>query len=143
MSKEKVKSSIQFANKAFESLESQQAYIKSLEDKVAHLESLLKSSNIPTIESNSPSNSPLSRKSHEEEIIQIEFRRLHDKVVIRNESLDRDDLKKFEILVKALVSLKSGQIKEDKSKKSKEKEMPIEDLLKIVMLDGDSNGQPE
>jgi hypothetical protein len=143
MSRTKVKESVEFANKAFESLESQQTYIKELEDKVKHLESLLKSSNIPTIESNSPSNSPLSRKSHEEEIIQVEFRRLHHKVVGLNEPLDPRDLKKFEILVKALVALKSGQIKEDKSKKSKEKETPVEDLLRIVMLDGENNGQPE
>ena len=142
MSKSKVRDSVQFANKAFESLESQQKYILELETKVKHLESLLQSANIPTIESNSPSQSPLSRKSHEEEIIQVEFRRLHNKVVGQNESLDREDLKKFEILVKALVSLKSGQIKEDKSKK-KEKEMPVEDLLRIVMLDGEDNGQPE
>jgi hypothetical protein len=143
MSREKVKSSVQFANKAFESLESQQNYIKELENKIQHLETLLKTSNIPTIESNSPSQSPLARKSHEEEIIQVEFRRLHTKVVGQNESLTRDDLKKFEILVKALVALKSGQIKEDKSKKSKEKEMPVEDLLRIVMMDGEANGQPE
>lgn len=139
MSKQKAKESIQFANKAFETLESNLAYIKELEEKVAHLENLLKTSNTPTIESNSSS---LSRKSHEEEIIQIEFKRLHDKVVKLNEPLDPKDLKKFEILVKAIVSIKSGQIKEDKTKK-KEKEIPIEELLKCVMSDEEDNEQTE
>lgn len=94
-----------------------------LKEKVAHLEELLKhTSSVPDLE----------RKPHEEEIIQVELKRMWDTHVINNVPLvDKDDVKKLETLVKCLVSLRAGK----PVKVKKEKTMSIEDALRIVKDD--------
>jgi hypothetical protein len=134
MSKQKIVDSVKFANKAFETIEKREAYVKELEDKIEHLENLLK---------NSTTTEPLSslaRKPHEEEIIQVEMKRMHDRIVLGQESLTRDDLKKFEILVKCLVAIKNGELK-DVKKKGKEKEQSVEELLRLVGTDFSDSDQ--
>jgi len=86
---------------------------------IEHLQELLKDSNVPDLE----------RKSHEEEIIQVELKRLHQTHVINNIPLvDKDDIKKLEILVKSLATIRSGQV----PKKKKEEKMSIADALDIM-----------
>ena len=89
------------------------------EQEIEHLKELLKNSQVPD----------LARKSHEEELIQVELHRMHQNHVINNIPLtDKDDIKKLEILVKSLATIRHGKPKKEK----KEKLPSIEEALEIM-----------
>lgn len=93
---------------------------KVLKEQIEHLEELLlNAKNVPTIE----------LKTHEEEIILVELKRMYDMHVIRNCPLvDKDDIKKLKILVESLSIIRNGR----KPAKKKEDEMTIEEALSLV-----------
>lgn len=97
--------------------------IKTLEAKVKHL----------TKELEKYTDSPCVNKkvaNPEMDIIECELQRLHREVVQNHLSMDKDELKKFDTLVKCLVALKGGEA----PKKSKAKKVEsAESLLKRVM----------
>lgn len=100
-----------------------QAYIRNLEDKVKHLEDLLQSANLPIVGS--------EERSHEEQIIRKELRALHHQVVVKHNFMDRDELRKFETLVKCLVQLRSSE-KSDAGEASEEEFLGDEHLLELL-----------
>jgi DNA gyrase/topoisomerase IV subunit A len=71
-------------------------------------------------------------KQPEMEIIKTEFKRLYHSCVTQGVSLDKEDLKKLDVLVKAYVSLQNGETKGKKVKKSK-KEEDVYDIMKRVV----------
>lgn len=125
--KRELKDAKTVAEQATTDLYNSATYIQELEEqlndansKIKHLEELLKNAN---------NVSDLSRKSHAEEIILVELKRMWDAHVSQNIPLDdKDSVKKLEVLVKSLVALKSGQ----QSKVKKEKSMSVAEALAIV-----------
>lgn len=91
-----------------------------LKDKIKHLEEmLLASKNIPD----------LAIRSHEEEIVRIELKRMYDVHVLKNIPLvDKDDIKKIKTLIECISIIKNGQ----KPIVRKEKEMSVEDALAFM-----------
>ena len=65
------------------------------------------------------------------EIIEIELKDLYRQVVTDGIMMDKDQTSKFEKLVKCLVALQGGEVKEDKNKKKKPED--VNTLLKRVM----------
>lgn len=113
-----------FAETAIDTITYLLQQMEVLEEKTQQLEEMLKLSDIPEV------GSKFKVESKEMEIIKIEFARLYDAVVQNGHSLDRDDLKKFDTLVKCFVALKNG-VKPKKVSK-KEKEESEEELLKLI-----------
>jgi len=101
-----------FAKAAVNSLTNQANYIKELEEKVRHLEEMLKSSDVPSI-------GKKKVKSKELEIIEHQISALHNKVVVTGTPMDRDDLKLYETLIKCYVQLKSVDKAPDKKDKDR------------------------
>lgn len=130
-----IKDTKQFAEAAIRTLMEAQSYITQLEEKVQHLEGLLVNSPVPNIQGQT-GDSELDRKPHQIEIIEVEFKRLHDICIANNTPLTGDNLKKFDVLVKCFATLKGTSTK--KPSKQEEKES-IGDLLKLVS----SNDQSE
>jgi len=91
-----------------------------LKSKIKHLEELLK---------NSEQVSDITIKSHEEEIIRVELRRMYEAHVLQDiPMIDKDDIKKLKTLIESLAIIKTGQ----KVKKPKVKEMSVEAALAMV-----------
>lgn len=123
-----------FATKSYNLLVQACTYISDLKDKIKHLENLLNNVPIPSIEAPKEENK-FARKSHQLEIIEVEFKRMHDCIVMNGENLEGNDLKKFDILIKSYVALKNG---EKLPKLSKEdKQVATADLLRIVSGEDD------
>jgi hypothetical protein len=75
-------------------------------------------------------------KSHEEEIIMVELKRMWESHVVQNIPLfEQNDVKKLKILVEALNIIRNGI----KDVKKKEKEMSVEDALKLVTAANDED----
>jgi len=103
-------------------------YIGNLERKIKELQSELDSLKI-VLDEKLKEGSDLERKPIEEEIIMVELKRMWDLHVMKNCPItEKDDIKKLETLVKCIVSLRSGK----PTKKKKEKEMSLDDALKIM-----------
>ena len=119
------KSTEEFANEAFNKMKDTAQYIKHLEEKITHLEQLLKDSPVPNFDEKQD-------KPLEEQIIETEIRRMHQKVMNDAEyELVGQELKKFDTLVKSLVALRGKP--EKKSTKEENYDSKEEaDLLELV-----------
>jgi hypothetical protein len=93
-----------------------------LKEQVKHLEGLLV---------HKDSVKDISLKSHEEEIILVEFKRMYDVHVLGNQPLvDTDDIKKLKLLVESLSIIRNGQ----KPKKVQEKQLSVEEAFETMRL---------
>ncbi|HLD91125.1 MAG TPA: hypothetical protein VI911_08950 [Patescibacteria group bacterium] len=124
----------EFAEKACNMLFEAKNYIDDLEEKVKHLEELLKNSSVPSIQPKQEEGI-LARRSHQMEIIEVEFKRMHDGIVMQGERLEGADLRKFDVLIKAYVALKNGDKLPKLSKEDKQE--ATADLLRIVSGEDD------
>jgi hypothetical protein len=124
----------EFADKACKMLLQAKSHIEDLEEKVKHLEELLKNAPVPRLET-VEDESRLARRSHQMEIIEVEFKRMHDSIVMRGELLEGADLRKFDTLIKSYVALKNGD-KQTKITKEDKNEAEA-DLLSLVRGDTD------
>lgn len=118
-----------FVEDSFKTMAQLIAENKKLQEKVDHLEDLLKhADNIETVVTDTLA--PL-RKPLAEEIIEIEIKRLHDQVV-NGDTLEGSDLRKFDTLVKDLVALKGSDKKNKKKKKDIMEDVDDDDLMKLI-----------
>lgn len=123
----RIVSEIGFSKDTEDTISKFKKYVNLLSEKIQILEKELSTQVKPK--------SDLDRKPHAEEIIDIEIKRLHERV-IGGEELDRDDMKKFDTLVKDLVALRSKEAPQPK--KSKEKQKSLDELLSIVSSEIDN-----
>jgi len=113
----------EFSNAAVKTMTKDIEYIRSLESKISHLEELLKNSGALDI--------LLTPQAKAEQIIQTEFDRMHKDIVIKNLPMEKEDLKKLDILVKDYVLLRG---KPESKKEIDETDKMSEDQLKSFIL---------
>lgn len=82
------------------------------------------------IETNQQSSQKLQVNKPAIDIIEIELKDLYKQVVVDGIMMDKDQTSKFEKLVKCLVALQGGEVKDEKKKKKTE---DVNTLLKRVM----------
>jgi hypothetical protein len=112
----------EFANRQTATILALQNQIKFLEEKLTESEKLLK---------NTTQVSPLTVNSNEEELCKIEIKRLYDKA--KMQPLEWNEVRSFEVYVKALIAIKNKTPEEVSKKSDKAPKMNQAQLLELAL----------
>jgi hypothetical protein len=102
--------------------------LQKAQDKLSHLEEITKFSA-----------SPLSVGSNEEEVCKLEIRRLHDKC--KNQPLEFNEVKAFEIFVNSLLKIQGKSPEEGKKKPKKQVDLTQDQLIQLALQVTDESGE--